>query len=431
MRQAAMADPDPATVPSAGQRRGVMTLLERLAEIGVRPEDSRDERLRAGALILTTVGIAVISLVWVVTYLAFDEPVSAAIPAAYQVVTAVGLLALARTRRFDIYRTTEMVCFLVLPALLQASLGGFVASSGMILWAVMTPLAALAMLGWRRSLPWLAAFFVVLALLVALDPAFADDPAELPRGLAVGFFALNITGVTLGTFVMLGYFVHQRELTHAALELEQRRSERLLLNVLPEPIADRLKQHEGVIAERHDDVTVLFADLVGFTALSVNMDPETLVSLLDEIFTSFDRLVDEAGLEKIKTIGDAYMVAGGLPRPRHDHAEAVAAVGLAMLEEVAAIEARFGGGSLSVRIGIDTGPVVAGVIGRRKFIYDMWGDTVNTASRMESHGVPGRVQVTARVASRLERRFVLEPCGEIDVKGKGPMEAFLLGGPVS
>jgi adenylate cyclase len=425
-----MADPDPAKVPSARERRGVVPLLERLAEIGARPEDSRDERLRAGALILTTAGIAVISFVWVLTYLAFDEPVSAAIPAAYQVVTVVGLAVLSRTRRFDVYRTTEMACFLVLPALLQASLGGFVASSGMILWAVMSPLAALAMLGWRRSLPWLAAFFVVLALLVALDPVFADDPAELPRGLAVAFFALNITGVTLGTFVMLGYFVHQRELAHAALELEQRRSERLLLNVLPEPIADRLKQREGVIAEHHDDVTVLFADLVGFTALSANMDPETLVSLLDEIFTSFDRLVDEAGLEKIKTIGDAYMLAGGLPTPRPDHAEAVAAVGLAMLDAVAAIGTRFGGGALSIRIGIDTGPVVAGVIGRRKFIYDMWGDTVNTASRMESHGVPGRAQVTARTASRLERSFVLEPCGEIDVKGKGPTEAFLLGVPI-
>ena len=427
-----MADPDPsANAPVRGKKRGIAGLLERLADIGARPEDSRDERLRAGALILTTVGIALISFAWVLTYLAFDEPISAAIPAFYQVVTVVGLSVLSRTKRFEIYRTTEMACFLVLPALLQASLGGFVASSGMILWAVMTPLAALAMLGWRRSLPWLTAFFVVLGLLLVLDPVFANDPAKLPRGLAVTFFALNISGVTLGAFVMLAYFVHQRELAHAALESEQRRSERLLLNVLPEPIAERLKRHEGVIAEHHDDVTVLFADLVGFTAMSAGMEATTLVSLLDEIFSSFDALVDGEGLEKIKTIGDAYMVAGGLPTPRLDHAEAVATVALAMLDEVAEIASRTVDGPLSLRIGIDTGPAVAGVIGRSKFIYDLWGDTVNTASRMESHGVPGRVQVTARTASRLESSFVLDPRGSIDVKGKGPMETFLLVGPVS
>ena len=419
-------------IPSATrERRGTVGLLERLADIGARPEDSRDERLRAGALILATVGIALISFTWVITYLAFDEPLSAAIPAFYQVVTIAGLVVLSRTKRFEIYRTTQMVCFLVLPALLQASLGGFVASSGMVLWCVITPLAALAMLGWRRSLPWLLAFFVVLGLLVALDPVFALDPAGLPQGLVITFFALNISGVTLGSFVMLGYFVHQRELAHAALETERQRSEQLLLNVLPEPIAERLKHHQGVIAEHHDDVTVLFTDLVGFTAMSADMDATTLVAVLDEIFSSFDALVEREGLEKIKTIGDAYMVAGGLPTPRLDHAQAVARVALAMLDEVAGISSRIGGGPLLIRIGIDTGPAVAGVIGRKKFIYDMWGDTVNTASRMESHGLPGRVQVTARTASRLDSSFDLESRGRIDVKGKGPMETFLLVGPTS
>ncbi|MEX1262874.1 MAG: adenylate/guanylate cyclase domain-containing protein [Actinomycetota bacterium] len=406
-------------------------LLERLADIGARPGDPDDERLRSGALILATVGIATISFVWVITYLVLDEPLPASIPALYQVVTLVGLVVLARTKRFDVYRTTQLTCFLALPALLQASLGGFVASSGMVLWCVITPLAALAMLGWRRSMPWLVAFFAVLAALTALDPALArGDPAELPSGLVIMFFVLNISGLMLGSFVMLAYFVHQRELAHSALEAERERSERLLLNVLPAPIAEQLKRHEGVIAEQHDDVTVLFADLVGFTAMSAEMDPATLVGLLDEIFSSFDTLADAEGLEKIKTIGDAYMVAGGLPAPRSDHAEAVARVALAMRDEVAAISSRIVGGSLSIRIGIDTGPVVAGVIGRRKFIYDLWGDTVNTASRMESHGLPGRVQVTARAAARLEGSFELEPRGTIDVKGKGPMETCLIIGPV-
>ncbi len=405
-------------------------MLERLADIGARPEDSHDERLRAGALILASVGVALISFVWVFTYLAYDEPLAAAIPATFQVVTLIGLVVLARTKRFDIFRTTQLTCFLLLPALLQIALGGFAASSGMILWAVMSPLAALAMLGVRRSLPWLVAFFLVLALLTVLDPALVDrDPAELPEWLVIVFFVLNIAGMTLGAFVMLGYFVHQRERAHAALEVERERSERLLLNVLPEPIADRLKGQEGVIAEQHDEVTVLFADLVGFTEMSADMDPRSLVGLLDEIFTSFDALADAEGLEKIKTIGDAYMVAGGLPSPRADHAGAVARVALAMRDDVARIASKTGA-RLSIRIGIDSGPVVAGVIGRRKFIYDLWGDTVNTASRMESHGVPGEVQLTERAAERLEGAFELEPRGPIEVKGKGPMQTFLLKGAV-
>ena len=409
----------------------VLGLLERLADIGARPEDSHDDRLRMGALILAAVGIALISFVWVLTYLVFDEPLAAAIPAAYQTITLVGLLVLSRTKRSDVFRTIQLSCFIVLPALLQMALGGFAASSGMILWAVMTPLAALAMLGVRRSLPWLLAFFLVLAFLTVLDPALAaGDTAELPDRLVIAFFVLNISGLTLGAFVLLGYFVHQRELAHAALEVERERSERLLLNVLPEPIAERLKRHEGVIAEQHDDVTVLFADLVGFTEMSADMDPSTLVGLLDEIFTSFDALADAEGLEKIKTIGDAYMVAGGLPSPRPDHAEAVARTALAMREGVARIATRTGG-LLSIRIGIDSGPVVAGVIGRRKFIYDLWGDTVNTASRMESHGLPGEVQLTERAAGRLAGAFELEPRGPIEVKGKGPMRTFLLRGAVA
>jgi guanylate cyclase len=408
---------------------GTTEVLERLADIGARPEDSDDERLRAGALILASAGIALISFVWVFTYVAFEEPVAAAIPATYQVITVLGLLALRRSRRFGVFRTTQFVCFLVLPAALQAALGGFAASSGMVMWAMMTPLAALALLGVRRSVPWLAAFFVVLAVLAVLDPLLARrDPAELPDVFVTAFFVLNLVGLTLGTFVLLGYFVHQRDLAHAELEAERERSERLLLNVLPAPIAERLKRDDGVIAQHHDDVTVLFADLVGFTAISADLGPSALVGLLDRIFSSFDRLADAEGLEKIKTIGDAYMVAGGLPQPRPDHAEAVARMALAMREAVAEIASGTGDGSLSIRIGIDSGPAVAGVIGRRKFIYDLWGDTVNTASRMESHGLSGEVQLTERAAARLEGSFEVERRGTIEVKGKGPMRTFLLVG---
>jgi len=404
----------------------VVRVVERLAEIGARQDRSQDERLRQGMLILASVLIAVISFIWVGTYLAYGHPRSAAIPAAYQVITVVGLLVLSRTGNFAVFRTTQLVAFLVLPALLQASLGGFVASSGMVLWAIFVPLAALALLGVRRSVGWLVAFFVAVVTLALLDPRLSEHPAVLPTGFVVVFFVLNVMGVTVSAYAMLGYFVEQRERARIALEAEQARSERLLLNVLPAPIAERLKRDTGVIAEHYDAVTVLFADLVGFTERTQVMPADDLVALLDRIFSAFDREADLQAVEKIKTIGDAYMVAGGLPERRPDHVEAVARVAIAMREEIAAIAREPGCEWLAVRIGIDTGPAVAGVIGRRKFIYDLWGDTVNTASRMESHGLPGEIHVTERVAAALGPEFALRPRGTILVKSKGPMSTFLL-----
>jgi adenylate cyclase len=209
------------------------------------------------------------------------------------------------------------------------------------------------------------------------------------------------------------------------LQTEREKSERLLLNILPEPIADRLKQGQSTIADSFAEVTVLFADVVGFTRLSTHMSPTELVALLNEIFSTFDRLAEQHGLEKIKTIGDAYMVVGGLPTARPDHAGAVAEMALDMQRAIVQFRAE-NGKPLSIRIGIHTGPVVAGVIGTRKFSYDLWGDTVNTASRMESHGLGGGIQVTAKTYERLRDKYLFEERGLIQVKGKGEMMAYLL-----
>lgn len=208
-----------------------------------------------------------------------------------------------------------------------------------------------------------------------------------------------------------------------------RENERLLLNILPEPIADRLRHGEPLIADRFDDVTLLFADIVEFTRLSSTMSPHELVGVLNDVFTVFDSLVDRYGLEKVKTIGDAYMVVGGMPERSDDHPARVAAMALDLAESVGRIEsaARLG---IAFRIGIHCGAVVAGVIGTKKFIYDVWGDTVNMASRMESLGVPGRVQVTHAVAERLRGSFEFESRGLIEVKGKGPTPTYFLLGRV-
>jgi guanylate cyclase len=255
----------------------------------------------------------------------------------------------------------------------------------------------------------------------AIDPSLSSDPADVPHGVVVTFFALNILGVATTAYALLQYFVGARE-------AEQAKSERLLLNVLPAPVAARLKEREAVIADQMPAVTVLFADLVGFTALAERLAARDLVSLLDRIFAGWDALAARYGVEKVKTIGDAYMVAAGIPEAREDHAEAIAGMALEMLPEMTRC-AEAEGRSLQARIGIDTGPVVAGVIGQAKFSYDLWGDPVNTASRMESHAEPGTIQVTERVYSALRASgFDLEKRGVIDVKGKGPMTSYVLRG---
>ncbi len=211
------------------------------------------------------------------------------------------------------------------------------------------------------------------------------------------------------------------------IRVEKEKSERLLLNILPGPIAERLKAGDGLIVDSFPDATVLFADIVGFTKLSAQLPARELIDLLNAIFSTFDRLAARRGLEKIKTIGDAYMVAAGLVDGHEHHAEQVAGFGLEMLGALKALNAERGQ-QLHLRVGVNTGPVIAGVIGESKFIYDLWGDTVNTASRMESHGEVDRVHVTAATRSRLQHDFAFEPRGVIPVKGKGEMETFFLTG---
>ncbi|HAB16567.1 MAG TPA: adenylate/guanylate cyclase domain-containing response regulator [Verrucomicrobiales bacterium] len=211
---------------------------------------------------------------------------------------------------------------------------------------------------------------------------------------------------------------------------EQARSEKLLLSILPAPVADRLKQGESSIVDALDEATVLFADLAGFTQLAATLSASETVRLLDDMFSGFDRLADLHGIEKIKTIGDAWMAASGVPRPRPDHVEAAAQLALEMLEFIEGVASRTKH-SIRLRIGLHTGPVVAGVIGRHRFSYDLWGDTVNTASRMESHGIPGKIQVTTAVADRLQGRYSFEPRGPIPIKGLGSLPTLFLTGRIT
>ena len=395
-------------------------MLRRLAELGASSADSQELRVRKAVLVLSSVLMATLSSVWVVSYAILGLWLSALIPFAYQLASTASIVTFARTRHYRLFRTSQLWMSLLLPFALQWSLGGFANSSGVCMWAFASPLGALLFVGARQALPWFAGFVGLVVLSAVIDPALADHAPDIPNGVVVMFFALNILGISMTAYALLQYFVRARDLALA-------QSERLLLNVLPEPVAARLKAEDGIIADAYPDVTVLFADIVGFTPLSARLSPAEVVTVLDRVFAEWDALAARYGVEKIKTIGDAYMVAAGVPLHRDDHVEAIADMALAMPAVLSRYAAE-SGMALEVRLGIDTGPVVAGVIGRTKFIYDLWGDTVNTASRMESHAPTGAIQVTERVYAQLRDRYVLEPRGTIEVKGKGPMSTYMLVG---
>lgn len=239
----------------------------------------------------------------------------------------------------------------------------------------------------------------------------------------------NFVGCTIGTalilFAIVYYAVREASRAQELAEREYQRSEGLLANILPAAIASRLKSSTETIADRYDDASVLFADMAGFTAMASETSPLQLVQLLNNVFTDFDNLVDKHGLEKIKTTGDGYMVVSGAPIQRPDHAQAIAHFAIEMIA-IASRRREPLGKAVPIRIGIASGPLVAGVVGRRKFFYDVWGDTVNVASRMESTGVPGRIQVSRETFERLRHDFTFEPRGAGEVKGKGLMPTWLL-----
>jgi class 3 adenylate cyclase len=401
--------------------------LRRLTDIGALASDSEEERLRKSVLVLSSSLITTLAFAWVGTYAVLGLWLSAAIPFTYQLASAASIYTFARTRRYRLFRTSQLWMSLLLPFALQWSLGGFANSSAVSLWAFTCPVGALLFVGARQAVPWFVCFGALVAFSGLIDPTLAASPPHIPSGVVVAFFVLNILGVSTTAYVLLQYFVRAREQARAELEVERAKSEGLLLNVLPASVASRLKESNEVIADGFPSATVLFADIVGFTPLAQELAPADTVALLDKVFARWDELAARHGVEKIKTIGDSYMVAGGLPAPRADHAEAIADLALEMVAEVKRF-AEKSGRSLEVRIGVDTGPVVAGVIGRAKFSYDLWGDTVNTASRMESHGVPGAIQVSERAYEQLRDSHHLRQRGTIEVKGKGTMTTYLLGG---
>src|ERR687895_30259 len=394
-------------------------LRERALSIGADPQDTADERFRKRLLVGVAVVILPFGFLWGCLYWAVGERGVALTPWAYVAGSAISLVVFARTRNLAFLRTAQQLLILVAPAAGTVMLGGLDESSSVILWSLFAPLGAVAFDRPARAWPWFAAFVATIVLALALAEVVRPNGADLPEAFVRTFDVLNIVVVSLVAMVLLVTFARGRETAQARVEA-------LLRNVLPAEIAQRLQSDRGSIADHFDDASILFADVVDFTPLSSRLEAREVVELLDRLFTSFDELVDRHEAEKIKTIGDCYMVAAGVPRQRPDHAHALAGLALEMRECAKNCLPEGAGRDLRLRIGISSGPVVAGVIGRRRFLYDLWGDTVNMASRMESHGTSDQIQITRPTWELLRDDFITQPIGLIDVKGKGVVETWRL-----
>jgi adenylate cyclase len=403
----------------------VARLTARLARIGADPRDDDDLRQKKALLVLLAVLILPVSLVWGASYLAFGSRVGV-LPFVYFGISVGSLVVFSSTRSFGPFLTTQLLDVLLMTTLGQMVSGGFLPSGGVGLWGMLAPLGALVFLEVRQAIGWFAGFVAAFVLLSVAGEVFFTD-IDVPAWFTATMLALNVIGTGAIAFTVLASFATQRNAALTALRAEQERSEALLTNVLPSAIAERLKAGSGSIADHVESATIVFADVVDFTPLSQRLTPAEVVGTLDELFSRFDTLVERHGLEKIKTIGDAYMAAAGVPDPCADHAHRAALLALDMRDSVAG-SATAGSDGLELRIGINTGPVTAGVIGTKRFLYDLWGDAVNTASRMESNGTPGEIQITRATYELLKDDFVCEPRGTIAVKGKGEMQTWYLVG---
>ena len=406
--------------------------LSEIRNAGFLPSDSEEVRLQKSLLIFATGLISFASMLWLFIYWQLGPRFSSTIPFVFQLLLVGNLVAFLRWRKFELFRLTQLSLFLFTPFVAQWSMGNFISASGVSLWALLAPIGAVLIVGPREALAWFIAYLVLTALSGFFDFYLADAalPYQVPTRISVFFFALNFAAVSSIVFLLLRFATTEKhkiqahlEEAHQLLQEEQARSERLLLNILPGPIAERLKSSNQTIADSFSDVSVMFVDIVNFTRIAEGLKPQEVFTMLNRIFSSFDELAEKYGLEKIKTIGDAYMVAGGLNDACHDYTAALVDMALDM-RDLLQRDFHVNSRHLEVRIGIGSGPVVAGVVGKKKFIYDLWGDTVNIASRITGEGPPGMVQIDERSYLRLRDRFDFLSPETVHLKGKGNMTVY-------
>ncbi|GAB1392281.1 hypothetical protein MASR1M60_04440 [Rhodocyclaceae bacterium] len=412
------------------------SFITRLRNAGIEPGDSEELQLNKQLLMFATGLVSAASMVWLTIYWFLGPQFPVNFPYLFLLAMTANVLIYIQTRNFNLFRVAQLSLFLFAPFAMQWGVGNFLDASGIVLWGLLAPVGAILFFGVRESLAWFFAWAFLIVLSGVFDYLLADPslkPAvQIPLRTSIVFFALNFLFVSTMIYLLLRLSTAEKlkaqarfEEAHRELAHEQERSERLLLNILPAPVALRLKDAEHTIADGFADATVMFADIVNFTQVAANMTPSQVFSMLNSIFSAFDDMAEQHGLEKIKTIGDAYMVAGGINSDNDDYSAAIADLALAMqklLQQDFAVNTSH----LEMRMGIGTGPVVAGVVGKKKFIYDLWGDTVNLASRITSEGVPGMIQCDTATYRRLSDRFDFHEPQTIYLKGKGDMTVYRL-----
>jgi adenylate cyclase len=423
------------------------SLLARLSQRAISDQDTEQEKLNKTLLIFASALMAFAAMVWVAIYHAMGIRFSTTVPFTYVVLSAASLALYLWKGNLPLFRFIQTSLFLFVPFIMQWSIGSYVSSSGVILFGLLAPVGVLVFQGARESLPWFVAYIVLTAVSGFFDYYLTEgiESGVTMQTIAV-FFALNFAAMSTIVYLLISYFVRQRDrlateldTQHQALKEEQEKSEGLLLNILPVRIAQRLKEQHGTIAEGFDDVTVMFADIINFTRLAEEMPPGRVVNMLNEVFSHFDQLAEKHGVEKIKTIGDAYMVAGGLGEHHGyersggpDYTEGICAMALDMCQYMDTIwqymDTRSGmkRRRLQIHVGIGTGPVVAGVIGMKRFIYDLWGDTVNVASRVTGEAGASMVLVDTATYKRVRHLYDFDGPRTLNVKGKGELEAYRL-----
>jgi adenylate cyclase len=402
----------------------INSFISGMQNVGLHPQDTEDERLRKQTFISALYPVMLATILWGIMFALLKEFAASLISFGYFIITLICLIIIHRTRNIQPFIPLQLSLGLLFPFIHTLILGGIGASGAVILWSILSPLAATIFYPISIAAYWWLASFVLITSAVVLPPYIRQENL-LPPMLVDIFFITNIGGVSLIVFLILSYFISQKDEAFRLLRIEQEKGEKLLLNILPKEIAAILKDGNRTIADQFEGASILFADLVGFTPLTAKMAPIEMVNLLNEIFSHFDELVEKYDLEKIRTIGDSYMVASGAPRVRQDHAHAMVKMALEMREyilKLPPVEDK----PIEFRIGINSGPIVGGVIGRKKFVYDLWGDAVNVASRMESHGLANQIQITQATYHIIQEDFVCTPRGKIDIKGRGEMETWFV-----
>ena len=383
------------------------------------PGDTQAVRSEKVAIFMVAVACSLAGLLWAATYwVIFGWGLTTFLPIAFSIVVGSSLAISHFAKNHLIVIYTQIFSITVIPTLIQWSIGGLFDSGIVLVWTVLGPLGALMFFSPRRSAPWFLLYFINLSVTVAFDGFFTERALEVSESVQRFFFAMNLGVSSLVVFGFAGYFVR-------AAIVERSNANRLLLNVLPPQIAETLKRSDDTIARHYDSVSVLFADVVGSTPLFADLEPTEVVDWLNEVFSVLDDVVDQHGLEKLRTMGDGYMVGSGVPVPRDDHARALVACSLDMLKALEDLPAR-NGQRMTFRFGINSGPVVAGVIGKSKFHYDLWGDTVNVASRMESYGEAGRIHISQNTYELVKDEFDCTSRGMISIKGKGEMQTWFV-----